>query len=264
MHTTLFRVVPVVAATAVAVAMTAAPVAAASSSPRTGEGTAGRSGVSRPSAVRPVLQLQPGEHLTSGLKSTGFVGYAVTPTNLISAEATIKIPSIKCAPSGDSGIGPGVYLTGPNSGQDAAGGALYCENGQVTYDAGIEINGHETTVFTVTPGNTLVVSVSETTNKTSATVHDVTTGLSKTLSGAGNNKTQALVGDGGVYFDGIEGPVASVPTFTSYPISSVSVGGQALGSVHPVSVERVNGTTVELVPTAITGGNAFKVLFKHT
>jgi hypothetical protein len=260
MHTTLFRVVPV-AATAVAVAMTAAPVAAASSSLRTGDGTAGRSSVSRPSAVRPVLQLQPGEHLTSGLTSTGFAGYAVTPTNLVSAEATLKIPSIKCAPSGDSGIGPGVYLIGPNGGQDAAGGLLYCENGQVTYDAEIEINGTQTVPFAVKPGSTLVVSVSETTTKTSATVHDVTTGLSKTLSGAGDDKTQALVGDGGAYFDGIEG---AVPTFTSYPVSSVSVGGQALGSVHPVSVERVKGTTVQLVPTAITGGNAFKVVFKHT
>jgi hypothetical protein len=264
MHTTLFRVVPVVAATAIAVAMAAATAAAASSSPRTGDATAGRSGVSRPSAVRPVLQLQPGVHQTSGLKSTGFAGYAVTPASLISAKATIKVPSIKCAPSGDSGIGPGVYLTGPNSGQDAAGAALYCENGVVTYDAGIEINGHETLVFTVAPGNTLVVSVSETTSKTSATVHDVTTGMSKTLSGAGNNKTQALVGDGGVYFDGIEGPVSGVPTFTSYLVSSVSVGGRALGSVHPVSVERVHRTTVQIVPTAITGGNAFKVVFKHT
>jgi hypothetical protein len=263
-HPRLFRVVAAVAVTVVAVAMTAGQVAAASSSPRTGEGTAGSSGHSRPSAARPVLQLQSGEHLTSGLKSGGFAGYAVTPSNVISAEATIKIPSIKCAPSGDSGIGPGVYLTGPNSGQDAAGGVLYCENGQVTYDAGIEINGTETTPFTVKPGNTLVVSVSETTNKTSATVHDVTTGMSKSLSGAGNNKTQALVGDAGVYFDGIEGPVAGVPTFTSYPVSSVSVGGHALGSVHPVPVERVKGKTVQLVPTAITGGNAFMVVFKHT
>lgn len=141
---------------------------------------------------------------------------------------------------------------------------LMCENGQVIYDAGVTINNAQTVVFTVKPGDTLVVTISATTNKTSATVRDVTAGLSRTVSGAGGNNTQALVGDGGVYFSGIPGPVEGVPRFKSYPVSSASVGGRALGSVHPVRVERVKGKTVQLVPTAITGGNAFKVVFKHT
>ena len=212
----------------------------------------------------PVLQLRPGVQLTSGLKSTSFAGYAATPSTLVSAKATIKIPLLSCAASGDTGISPGVWLTGLASSFSGAFGLLFCENGQVTYDAAVTINGAQTALFTVKPGDTLVVSVSSTTSKTSATVRDVTAGLSKTVSGTGNDKTQALVGDGGVYFSGISGPVGGVPKFKSYPVSSVSVGGRALGLVHPVPVERVNGKIVQLVPTAITGGNAFKVVFKHT
>jgi hypothetical protein len=202
--------------------------------------------------------------LTSGLKSTGFAGYAATPATRASLKATIKIPSIACAASGETGIGPGVWLTGLASSLSGAAGLLFCENGQATYDAAVAVNGTQTIPFSVKPGDTLVVSVSETTSKTSATIRDVTTGQGKTVSGTGNDKTQALVGDSGVYFSGVPGPVAGVPRFKSYPVSSVSVGGQALGSVHPVRVERVKGTIVQLVPTAITGGNAFKIVFKHT
>jgi hypothetical protein len=261
----LVRMFPVVAVAVAAVAMMAGQVAAASQVRRGGEGTEGGLGVSRPAASRPGLQSRPGAQMTSGLKSINFAGYTATPSTLVSAKATIKIPSITCASSGDTGIAPGVWLAGlgqpPFSG---AIGLLYCENGQVTYDAAIIINGTQTVPFAVKPGDTLVVSISATTTETSATVRDVTAGLSKTVSGTGGNKTQAFVGDGGVSFSGVGGPVAGVPRFKSYPVSSVSVGGQALGSVHPVSVERVNGKIVQLLPTTITGGNAFKVVFKHT
>jgi hypothetical protein len=245
------RVVLVVAATMVAVVMAAGPVVAASSSPWGGAGTA---------AIPSVLRLGPGVQVTSGLKNPELAGYAVTPSALVTAKATIKIPLLACAPSGGSGIAPGVWLDGFD-GWSGAYALQFCNNGQVTYDAAAAINTAQTVLFTVKPGDTVVVSVSQTASKSLATVHDLTSGMSKTLSGAGGDATQALVGDGGVTFGGVLG---GVPRFKSYPVSSASVGGQALGSVNPVSVERVNGKIVQLVPTAITGGNAFKVVFKHT
>jgi len=247
----LSRVVLVVAATTVAVVMAAGSAVATPSPPR------GRAGTG---AIPPVLRLRPGVQVTSGLKNPELAGYAVTPSALVTAKATIKIPLLACAPSGETGIAPGVWLDGFD-GWSGAYALQYCTNGQVTYDAAAAINTAQTILFTVKPGDTIVVSVSQTAGKSVATVHDLTSGMSKTLSGAGGDATQALVGDGGVTFGGVLG---GVPRFKSYPVSSASVGGQPLGSAHPVSVERVKGKTVQLMPTAITGGNAFKVVFKHT
>jgi hypothetical protein len=263
MRAKLFHVVPVVAI--VAVAMMAGQVAAASSSARGREGTAGRSGVSHRSAIWPLPESRPNLHLASALRSPDLAGYAVTPSTPITAKATIKIPSITCAPSGASGIAPGVYLFGGYSGYSGAFAGALCGNGQVTYNAYITINGTQTTVFAVQPGNTVVVSISETSSKTSATVHDVTTGQLKSLSGVGSDKTQVFVGDGGWFIGSLSlNNLVGVPRFKSYPVNSVSVGGQALGSVQPALVERVKGSTLQLLPSAITGGNAFKVAFKHT
>src|SRR5690242_19307390 len=101
-------------------------VAAASQAPRGGTGTAGGSGVSRPTARPPVLQLRPGAQLTSGLKASAFAGYATTPSTLASANATIKIPLLSCAASGDTGISPGVWLTGLATSYSGAAGLLFC------------------------------------------------------------------------------------------------------------------------------------------
>jgi Peptidase A4 family len=130
---------------------------------------------------------------TAVLKSPDLAGYAVTPSKLISAQATIKIPKITCASSGDSGIAPGVYLFGGYSGYSAAFAGPNCENGQASYAAYITINGAQETVFGVRPGNTVAVSISETARKTTATVRDLTTGRRKSLSGAGSDKTQVFV-----------------------------------------------------------------------
>jgi hypothetical protein len=263
MRAKLFHLVPAVAI--VAAAMMAGQVAAASSSARGREGPAGRSGASHRSAIRPLPGSRPNLHLASALKSPDLAGYAATPSTLISATATLKFPSVTCARSGDSGIAPGVYLYGGYNGYSGAFAAVDCQSGQATYDAYITINGSQATVFAIKPGNTVAVSISETSTKTSATVHDVTTGQRKSLSGAGSDKTQVLVGDGGFFFGGLGlNDLGGVPRFKSYPFSSVSVGGQALGSVHPVLVERVKRSTLQLLPSAITGGNAFKMAFKHT
>jgi hypothetical protein len=177
--TRLLRVVPVVAVTVIAVAMTAGQVATASSSPRDAKGTANKSDVRRFVAIRPVLQIRADGQLTSGLKSPDAAGYAVTPSTLISAKATIKVPLITCKPSGNSGIAPGVYLIGYFSSYSGVYVFPYCENGRVICDAGITINGAQTIPFTVKPGDTMVVSISETTSKTSATVRDVTAGVTR-------------------------------------------------------------------------------------
>jgi hypothetical protein len=73
-------------------------------------------------------------------------GYAVTPSKLISAKATIKIPKISCAPSGDSGIAPGAYLFGGYSGYSGAFAGPNCKNGQASYAAYLTINGSQETV----------------------------------------------------------------------------------------------------------------------
>ncbi len=67
------------------------------------------------------------------------------------------------------------------------------------------------------------------------------------------------------FFGGLSlNDLGGVSRFTSYSITSVNVGGQALGRVHPVKVERYKRSTLQLLPDAITSRDAFKMTFKHT
>jgi len=70
-----------------------------------------------------------------------------------------------------------------------------------------------------------------------------------------------LIGTIGVADNGVPG---GVPKFKTLPFTSVSVGGKSLGSLKPVAVDRYSGKILQLEPSAITGGNAFNMLFKHS
>lgn len=192
------------------------------------------------------------------IKSDTFAGYepAAGPAT---AKATFKVPAITCT-SASTGISPGVQFDGIDGIDSGAAALIFCSNGQATYYAHLVIGATQTNPFTVQPGDTLTVTASDATTETSATVKDVTTGSTDTASGPGEGALSAYAG---IFDVGANGAEWGVPTFMKVPFSLVRAGGHALGLTRPAEVERVNGTTVQLVPTAITGGNAFAVLFKH-
>ena len=122
-------------------------------------------------------------------------------------------------------------------------------------------SGTSAAPFSVRPGDTITVSATDTTSASSATITDKTTKATDTIKGAGDGATAAYAGTDGVETNGTIRD--GIPRFTSVAFTSVSVGGRSLASVKPSEVERVNGKTVQLLPTAMTGGTAFKVVFKH-
>jgi Peptidase A4 family len=215
-----------------------APIAAAAASP------AARADVSAPAIIQEVA-------------SAGWLA----PPGPSTVSATFKIPHISCT-SANVGIAPGAYLNvGIGGGFSGAGVSEYCENGQLTDEAYSVINSTQTALFTVNLGDTMAVSISETLKGgTSEKVTDVTTGATASPTGAGGGPTGVFAGTLGIV---INGSYLGVPTFTNVPFSAVRIGGKTLGSVKPAELERVSGKTVQLVPSAITGGTAFKVLFKH-
>lgn len=200
-------------------------------------------------------------------KTNFFGGYgeiAATGKKITSTTASFVIPTIPCVNGADAGIDPGAFLA---SSTEFTGGGVeeLCVNGAVSYNAAIVINLAETKVLAVAPGDHMTVTVSETTASTTVTMKDVTTGATQSLTGTGSAMTQALVGDNGMHLiiNGILQPILPVPVFTSNAFSAVKMGGQPLGATA-IKVERLNGTVLQLAPGALTGGTAFKVLFKHS
>lgn len=192
------------------------------------------------------------------IKTNDFAGYAVTPKSAVTVAATFTVPVITCT-STTSGLAVGVYVAGPiRDSQTQAFVALHCDNGKAIDVGAIAINGKLTVLTTaISPSDSVAVSISESPTAASATLKDVTTGVTTTLSGGGGGETQVLVGD--VYYNQST-PVAKL---TSNRLTAVKVGGQRLGSLSPTPAEWVKGKTVQAWPTAITGGNSFNVLFKH-
>jgi hypothetical protein len=237
---------------AIGIAALAAPAAAAAAGPAAVHAVAVRAMAANPVAVR-------GATLASGIiKTDDDAGY-VTPPGSSTIKATFKVPHVTCT-STNSGVFPGAFAFGLSDFSGAAAG-VWCISGQATYEALNFINNTQTDLFTVNPNDTVTVTVSETATKTLVTLKDVTTGSAASTPGPGGGVTSTLAGTVNASINGVD---VGVPKFKSDSFTAVSIGGHPLGSVKPTEVERVNGKTVQLVPTAITGGNAFSVVFKHT
>jgi hypothetical protein len=189
------------------------------------------------------------------IKTNDFAGYVVPP-GFTSAQATFKVPKLTCD-TFSTALTPDIDLIGPEGLDSEVGAFAQCGGQWITY---FYINGHQTNSISVTPGDTITVTASETLKLTELKIKDNTTGATNALSGTGGAVTNILIGD-----EALNGPYNNIPPsrFTIEPFSKVTVGGKSLGSVNATPANWVNGKTTWLSTGAIQGGNAFTIKFLH-
>lgn len=191
--------------------------------------------------------------------NTTFAGYTVYAPKLSAGTATFTIPRVTCGVS-SSGVGPGLFALS-KKGLTGGGTLVACVNGAPVYQVGSVINGNEKNTIPVSPGDLVKVSVSETTKGTSVSVNDLTAKTGDHATGKGGALTAFLVGTAAISQNNTQ---FGVDPFTTVHFSRVTFNGKPLGSYRTIASERVRGKTVQIVPTAITNGRGFKLVFKHS
>jgi Peptidase A4 family len=191
--------------------------------------------------------------------STAFAGYVTRPAGLSKVSGVFTIPKVTCGAS-DQGIAPGIFLAG-TSVFSGVGTLAVCHSGVASYTVAIIINNIESHVLSISGGDKVKGSVTETASKTSVSFKDLTTGASKSATGSGGGVTEALLIDDSVLVNHVQVPV---PTFRTNAFTSCLVGTAALGSTSPVAYNmKTSGGVLQVVTSALTGGNAFIETFKH-
>ena len=92
-------------------------------------------------------------------------------------------------------------------------------------------------------------------------VNDVTAKTGDHATGKGGTLTAFLVGTAAISQNNTQ---FGVDPFTTVRFSKVLFNAKPLGSYRTIASERVHGKTVQIVPTAITHGRGFTLVFKHS
>jgi Peptidase A4 family len=198
-------------------------------------------------------------HIPSNSSSKTFAGYITKPAGLSKVSAVFTIPKVTCG-STDQGIAPGIFLAGTSVFSGVATLAV-CHAGVASYTVAIIINNAESHVLSISGGDKVKGSVSETSSRTSVSFKDLTTGAAKSATGLGGSVTEALLGDDSVLVNAVQVPV---PTFRTNAFTSCLVGTAALGSTSPLAYDmKTGGGVLQVLTGALTGGNAFIETYKH-
>ena len=202
----------------------------------------------------------------SAVKSTVFAGYQATVAagSATSSAAQYKLPALTCK-GANRAITPvaGVGVNG-NTTFSAAFVFTGCQSGKAAYFPALVINGSETNYTTTAfhAGNVIKVSTKVTTAGTTVSVTDATTSVTKKRTGPGASSSVAYVGDSDW---AVNGTILGVPNFGTLSFTSCSVDGKSLASSHPAKYQRVNGTTVQIIPGPLSStGTAFPTHYKHS
>ena len=108
-----------------------------------------------------------------------------------------------------------------------------CRRGRAVYFPALVINGNQVNYTTTSfhAGNVIKVSTKVSTRGTTVQVTDVTTGVTKKLTGPGASSSAAYVGDTSVLTNPIT--TVGVPGFGTLTFTSCLVDGRALARSHP-------------------------------
>jgi hypothetical protein len=202
-------------------------------------------------------------------KTPDGAGYFVYPTlagqNVGSVSTTFTIPSITCQRHDDrEWLLPGIWVYSGGTLTQQVDINLNCNNGTLLMQDVICIAGADCDQsLTVSPGDRIIATLSETASGTYGQIHNLTTGQIASASG------QATTSDDTV-FVGDEGPSLFgetwVPTFSSVPFSKVQINGYYLSdSPFPTrnNLATTNNTT-QIKTTLIEGdGDHFVTMFNH-
>jgi hypothetical protein len=173
------------------------------------------------------------------------------------------MPVLTCT-SAYRGIAP---VAGVNVGVLYSSAFLFtaCRHGKAAYFAAVVINGNETN-YPRTPfhaGNLIQVSTKVTLMRTTVSVTDLTTGVTKKRTGpASSTPNSAYVGDGQLVANGRE---LRVPNFGTLTFSHSSINGKPLARWHPARYRRTLANIAQITAGSLTaGGTAFPTHFKHS
>ena len=206
-------------------------------------------------------QASTGIHLSGLATSPGQAGYeAAHITTAESVVGTWKVPALVCT-STTQGIAPGSFIFDNSSGSPSAATVIVeCSGGTAVYGAFFVINGTGTaSTVVVKAGDKLTTSISWTGTAIKATIKDVTTKKSQTMTGVGGTAGAALLG-----IDTLVG--LGVPNF-----HTIGFGG---GMINGKTGKLSGATALDLVITPPTvniktgkldsTGKKFTETFKHS
>jgi hypothetical protein len=202
----------------------------------------------------------------SVINNAVFAGYQATVAagSATSSAAQYKLPALSCT-SANRGITPVAGVLVNNSATYSAAFVFTgCQGGKAVYFPALVISGNEVN-YTATAfhaGNVIKVATKVTTTRTTVSVTDATTAVTKKRNGAGASSSAAYVGDSDW---AVNGTILGVPSFGTLSFASCSVDGKALPASHPAKYQRVNGSIVQITTGALSSkGTAFPTHFKHS
>lgn len=200
-------------------------------------------------------------------RSPNWAGYAAISGHYTNVSASWTEPKVKCT-SGASYAAFWVGLGGDGSSTiEQTGSDSDCQSGSPTYYAWYEMYPKPPVLISnpVRPGDTLSASVKAGTNSSfQLVISDNTQGwtfqTTKTLLSARLASAEAIA----------EAPsnqkgVLSLANFGTANFRSTLVNGISIGSFSPDKIVMVaQGGTVKVQPSALSGGTAFSVTWKHS
>ena len=197
-----------------------------------------------------------------------FAGYAVSHAGLVikQVSATFVVPTITCT-NDFSGVGPSVLVyshvnarTGSHT-TSGAGVGVACENGGPFYESVMIINNHAFNDLTLHAGDTVDVTVRVVPGRSTVTLTDVTTDVSKTRSGLGQSAVQTFIGDNSVVVDGQSG---QLDAFTPTQVTDVLVNSRPLGAQRPFRFQWVRQGHTLVTASPLRAGDGFTLTFRSS
>jgi hypothetical protein len=198
--------------------------------------------------------------------STNWSGYAAVSGHYTSVSASWTEPSVNCSSTSYAAFWVGLDGDGSNT-VEQTGTDSDCQGSSPTYYAWYEMYPKYPVDInqTVRPGDAMSASVTAVTSSSfKLVISDSTQGwtfqTTKSLSSAKLESAEAIA----------EAPSSSsgvlpLANFGTVNFSSTMVNGQSIGSFSPQEiVMETSGGTVKAQPSALSGGTAFSVTWKHS
>jgi hypothetical protein len=209
-----------------------------------------------------------GRITTNIISTKSFAGYQATVTagSATSSAASFTVPALSCTTAARA-IGPDAGVAVNNDKTSSAAGVITgCVNGKTVTFPWLAVNGTTTnyTTTTFSAGDLISLSAKVTTAGTTVQVTDVTTGVTKKLTGPGASASAAWIGDDPAV-NSSTGALLGVPNFGTLTFTNGLIDGKALTSGHPAGYLRANAGIVQIAPGALSpAGTAFTTYYNHS
>jgi hypothetical protein len=204
------------------------------------------------------------DHKITNSTSTNWSGYAVTGSRYTSVSASWTEPTVSCS-GGTAYSSFWVGLDGDTSGTvEQTGTDADCSGSTPQYYAWYEMYPKfpVNLSMAIRPGDTVTASVTTTGNGSfTLSIRDATTGASFTTT---QKLKHAKLASAEVIAEApSSGGVLPLANFGTVNFTAATVNGQSIGSFNPDRIDMVSGSTTKASTSALSGGTAFSVAWKH-